>query len=218
MSKYDYYNPNPYSVHQKIVHSIGKNKKVLDVGCSEGLLSKRIYQNNCTVVGIELDTEAALKAKSFCNEVIIGDVESVDLNLEYLNYFDVIVFADILEHLKDPLEVLKTFKNYLTDEGYIIISVPNIANWKIRLQLLFGNFEYSEYGILDNSHLRFFNEKSVRKLVNDAGFEISVFDLSVGDVNKFSKIFHSIGIIRPNLLAFQFLIIAKTRKKQEILL
>jgi O-antigen biosynthesis protein len=186
------------------------------VGCSEGLLSKRMYQNNCTVVGIELETEAALKAKNFCKEVIIGDVESVNLNREYLNYFDVIVFADILEHLEDPLEVLKTFKNYLNDEGHIIISVPNIANWKIRFQLLFGNFEYSEYGILDNSHLRFFNEKSVRKLINDAGFEISVFDLSVGDVNKFPKLFHSIGMIKPNLLAFQFLIVAAKKVKLTI--
>jgi O-antigen biosynthesis protein len=216
MSKYDYYNTNPYSVHKKIIHWIGKNKKVLDVGCSEGLLSKRMYQNNCTVVGIELETEAALKAKNFCKEVIIGDVESVNLNREYLNYFDVIVFADILEHLEDPLEVLKTFKNYLNDEGHIIISVPNIANWKIRFQLLFGNFEYSEYGILDNSHLRFFNEKSVRKLINDAGFEISVFDLSVGDVNKFPKLFHSIGMIKPNLLAFQFLIVAAKKVKLTI--
>ena len=206
MSKYDYYNPNPYSVHQKIIQSIGKNKHVLDVGCSEGLLSKRMK-----IVGIELDFDAASKAKSFCKEVIIGDVESIDLKPEYLNYFDVIVFADILEHLKDPLEVLKTFKNYLNDEGYIIVSVPNIANWKIRLQLLFGNFEYSAYGILDSGHLRFFNEKSARKLVNDAGFEISVFDLSVGDVNKFSKIFYSLGKIRPNLLAFQFLIIARKK-------
>ena len=216
MSKYDYYNSNPYSVHQKIISCIGKNKQILDVGCSEGLLSERMYQNNCAVVGIELDTEAALKAKSFCKEVVIGDVESVDLNPEYLNYFDVIVFADILEHLKDPLEVLKTFKNYLNDKGCIIVSVPNIANWKIRLQLLFGNFEYKEYGILDSGHLRFFNEKGIKSLVKDAGFEISVFDLSVGDLNKFSKIFHSIGMIRPNLFAFQFLIIA--RKSQVNLL
>ncbi len=127
MSKYDYYNPNPYSVHQKIIHYIGKNKKVLMLVVLKVLLSKRMNQNNCTVVGIELDNEAALKAKSFCQEVIIGDVESITLNPEYLNYFDVIVFADILEHLKDPLDVLKTFKNYLNDDGYIIISVPNIC-------------------------------------------------------------------------------------------
>lgn len=64
---------------------------------------------------------------------------------------------------------------------------------------------------IDSGHLRFFNEKNAKKLVNDAGFEISEFDLSVGDVNKFSKMFYSIGMIRPNLLAFQFLIIAQKK-------
>jgi 2-polyprenyl-3-methyl-5-hydroxy-6-metoxy-1,4-benzoquinol methylase len=211
MSKYDYFNSNSFSVHQKIIDFVGKNKKVLDVGCSEGLLSKRMNQNNCKIVGIELDNEAALKAESFCQELISGDVESVSLNSQYINYFDVIIFADILEHLKNPLEVLKTFKDYLNDEGCIIISVPNIANWKIRFQLLFGNFEYHEYGILDSGHLRFFNQKSIIKMVSDAGFNISTFDMTVGDINKFSKIFHSIGMFWPNLLAFQFLIIAKKK-------
>jgi 2-polyprenyl-3-methyl-5-hydroxy-6-metoxy-1,4-benzoquinol methylase len=209
MSKYDYFNPNSFSVHQKIIDFVGKNKKVLDVGCSEGLLSERMNQNNCKIVGIELDNESALKAENFCQELIIGDVEIVSLGPQYINYFDVIIFADILEHLKNPLEVLKTFKDYLNDDGYIIISVPNIANWKIRFQLLFGNFEYDEYGILDSGHLRFFNQKSIKKMVNDAGFNISMFDITVGDINKFSKIFHSVGMFLPNLLAFQFLIIAK---------
>jgi len=209
MSKYDSYNENLFSVHQKIIHFIGQNKKVLDVGCSEGILSKRLKQNGCDVVGIEIDQEAAQKAESFCDELILGDVESIHLNKDYENYFDIIIFADILEHLKDPLEVLKRFKNYLNDDGYIIISIPNIANWKMRLQLLFGHFDYREYGILDNGHLRFFNENSSKKMIKDAGFVISEFDLTVGDIHRFSKMFHSIGIIWPNLLAFQFLIIAR---------
>jgi hypothetical protein len=69
--------------------------------------------------------------------------------------------------------------------------------------------EYNEYGILNSGHLRFFNENSAKKLVNDAVFQISEFDLTVGNVSKFSKIFHSIGMIWPNLLAFQFFIIAR---------
>jgi len=213
MSKYDSYNENPFSVHQKIINLIGQDKKVLDVGCSEGTLSKKMFQNNCEVVGIELDTEAAQNAKNYCRELIIDDVESVNLKEVYENYFDIIVFADVLEHLKEPLDILNKFKKYLKDDGCIIISIPNISNWKIRLQLLFGRFEYQEYGILDNGHIRFFNEKSAKKIVDDAGFEIFKFDIAVGDVKKFSKVFHTIGMLWPNLLAFQFLIIAK--KKNE---
>jgi 2-polyprenyl-3-methyl-5-hydroxy-6-metoxy-1,4-benzoquinol methylase len=171
-------------------------------------------QNNCIIFGIEMDMEAAQKAKSYCQELIVGDVESIHLNKEYENYFDIIIFADILEHLKEPLAVLTRFKEYLSDDGFIIISIPNIANWKIRLQLLIGNFEYNEYGILDEGHLKFFNEKSAKKLISDAEFEIFDFDITVGDIRYFAKFFNSIGKIWPNLLAFQFILIA--RKKLEV--
>jgi O-antigen biosynthesis protein len=212
LSKYDYFNTNSCSVHQKIIHFIGQDKKVLDVGCSEGILSKKMNENNCQVVGIELDFEAAKIAECSCQELIIGDVELIQLNPKYENYFDVIIFADILEHLRDPLDVLERFKKYLNDDGYIIISLPNFVNWRIRLQMLFGNFKYDEFGILDIGHLRFFTEKSAKRMVKDAGLKITKFDLTVGDLKTFPKIFHTIGMIWPNLMAFQFLIIAKKDK------
>ena len=95
------------------------------------------------------------------------------------------------------------------DNGYIIISLPNIANWRIRFSLLMGNFDYESYGILDEGHLRFFTEKSAKKLLSDAGLKIFEFDITVGDVDKFANLFHWIGVLWPNFLAFQFLIIAK---------
>jgi O-antigen biosynthesis protein len=185
MSKYDYFNTNPQSVHRKIIHFVGHNKVVLDVGCSEGLLSKKMKENDCSVVGIEQDKEAAEIAKEYCQDLIIGDVETIELNTKYENYFDTLIFADILEHLKEPSDVLERFKKYLKDDGCLIISIPNISNWKIRLQMLLGNFEYNEYGILDNGHIRFFNEKSTKKMINNAGYKISKFDLTVGDVKRF---------------------------------
>jgi O-antigen biosynthesis protein len=213
MSKYDFLNTNPYSVHQKIIHFVGQNKNVLDVGCSEGLLSKKMKENNCSLVGIEQDKDAAGIAEEYCQDLILGDVESIELDSKYENYFDILIFADILEHLKEPSDVLERFKKYLKDDGCLIISLPNISNWKIRLQMLLGKFEYNEYGILDNGHIRFFNEKSVKKMIYNAGYEIIKFDLTVGDVKRFSNIFHSIGMIRPNLFAFQFLIIGKKKSR-----
>jgi len=209
MSKYNYFNSNPYSVHLNIINTVGLNKKVLDVGCSEGTLSKKMKENNCTVVGIELNKEAAKIAEKFCYELLIGDVESVQLNTKYEKYFDVILFADILEHLREPYEVLVRFKKYLKDDGIIIISVPNIANWRKRFQLLFGKFDYQEYGILDSSHIKFFTEKSAKKIIIDAGYELIEFDMTVGDLNRFPGLFHSIGMLWPNLFAFQFFIIAE---------
>lgn len=209
MTKYNALNLNPFSVHQKIVHLVGRKKKVLDVGCSVGVLAKEMSNNNCKVVGIELDEKSIKKAQKYCVEIICGDVESIELKSQYDNYFDFIIFADVLEHLVEPSKVLKRFTKYLKKDGYVIISLPNVANWKIRFKLLFGNFDYEDHGLLDESHIRFFTEKNAKKLIYDAGLEISEFDVTVGDVNKFASILHSIGFLWPNLMAYQFLIMAK---------
>lgn len=209
MSKYNNLNKCPYSVHQRIIDSVGQNKNILDVGCSEGTLSKKMKENDCTVIGMELDEEAAKTARKFCKEVLIGDVESIKMSSDYEKYFDIIIFADILEHLREPSEILVRFSKYLKDDGLIIISVPNIANWRKRFQLLFGKFDYQEYGILDNSHIKFFTEKSTKNMIMESGYEIVQFDLTVGDINVFPRLFHSIGMVWPNLLAFQFFVIAE---------
>ncbi|MGB9978575.1 class I SAM-dependent methyltransferase [Methanobacterium sp.] len=212
MSKYNTFNTNSFSVHQKIVQSIGKEKKVLDVGCAEGNLSEKMNINECEVIGIELDKNAAKKAQKYCKKVFIGDVEEIELKDEFLNYFDFIIFADILEHLKYPMNVLKEFMKYLKDDGRIIVSLPNIANWRIRFKLLMGNLDYESQGILDEGHLRFFTEKNAKKLLRDSGLKISKFDITVGDVKRFASFFHFIGMLWPNFLAFQFLIIAEKKK------
>ncbi len=209
MSKYNTLNKNPCSVHQKIVQFVGKQKTVLDVGCAGGYLSDKLCKNKNHVIGIELDEKSSQEARKYCKEVIIGDIESIELKDKYINYFDFIIFADVLEHLKDPSEVLNRFSKYLINNGYIIISVPNIANWRIRLKLLMGNFDYERYGILDEGHLRFFTEKTARKLIKNARLEIYKFDVTVGDINRLAEQFHSFGLMWPNLLAYQFLIITK---------
>lgn len=208
MSKYEF-NPDPFSMHTKVVQLTKNSQNVLDVGCADGYLSEKILSNECEVVGIEIDLKAAKNAKKYCKEVICGDAEFIELSEEYKKYFSVIVFADILEHLKDPLAVLKRYKKYLKDDGYIIVSLPNISNWRMRFKFLFGNFEYEDKGLLDEGHLRFFNEKSAKKLLTDAGYVICKFDLTVGDIPKFPEIFHFIGKIWPNFLAYQFFIVAK---------
>jgi 2-polyprenyl-3-methyl-5-hydroxy-6-metoxy-1,4-benzoquinol methylase len=209
MGKYNFFNSNSYSMHTQIVKFVDYKKKVLDVGCAEGNLAEVLAANESEIIGIEIDQIAAKKAQKFCNKVIIGDIESIELSTVYDNYFDYILFADVLEHLKDPLIVLQRFKKYLNKDGYILVSLPNISNWRMRLKILFGNFEYEDRGILDNGHIRFFNEKSAKKLIKNAGFEIIKFELTVGDLPLGSKFFHFIGTLWPNLMAYQFLIIAK---------
>ena len=151
---------------------------MVEFGCSSGFMSE-ILKNEfgCEVVGIELDPEDAKEAKAFCKEVIVGDIEKFEwCDRLPAGFFDVAIFADILEHLKDPVTVLQRVKPFLKEEGYILVSVPNIANIAIRLELLLGSLEPEELGILDRTHLRHFTRKSLIQMIEGAGFSIHSVD------------------------------------------
>jgi len=210
MTKYNILNQDTYNSHMKILSYIDNGKKVLDVGCSTGKLAKKIQEKNCEVVGIEIDTESAQLADKYCEEVIIGNIENIK-KIDYpKKYFDYIIFGDILEHLKYPEKVIRRLKYHLSDEGVIIVSLPNVANWVIRIKLLFGYFEYKEVGILDKTHLRFYNEKSSKLLLEKNGYTIISFDLVPSKFPFLSRKWdYKISKIKPNLFAIQFLIIAK---------
>lgn len=189
-------------------------QKVLDVGCSVGELGANIKERfGSYVYGIDISPQSVEYAKKRLDKVLIADIEN-DFELDERN-FDVIILADILEHLYDPWNCIKEFKKYLKVGGYFIISVPNVANWHIRLKLLLGNFDYGEAGILDDTHIRFFTFKSIKKLLNNAGLEIRVIDVThniylplLSRLLAFRKFARFITRLNKNLLARQFIIIA----------
>jgi 2-polyprenyl-3-methyl-5-hydroxy-6-metoxy-1,4-benzoquinol methylase len=212
MPNYDFFDPNPYGTHMKVLNLVSKNKRVLEIGCSTGQISRKLSENGCEVVGVELNEESARVAQKYCKKVIVSDVCKIKAT-DYLNYFDFILFMDVLEHLDDPWDVLKKIKVYLKDGGLVVISVPNIANWAIRWNLLFGNFKYGTRGILDKTHLRFFNEKSAKKLLEDAGFEIVKYDIipSIPLVKVRAKFMYLISKLMPNFFAIQFLLVGRIK-------
>ncbi|MBI9072781.1 MAG: class I SAM-dependent methyltransferase [Melioribacteraceae bacterium] len=143
-------------------------KKILDVGCGAGSLAATIKKrNNAEVWGIELIEDAAVKAKKKIDNVLIGKVEEKIDELPD-DYFDIIIFADVLEHLYDPYTVLKKIKTKLKVEGEIVASIPNIGHWSIIKDLLQGEWEYQDWGILDRTHIRFFTKKSLLKMFEGA--------------------------------------------------
>lgn len=212
MLNYDLFNPDPYGVHMMALDIVGKNKRVLEIGCATGQISRRLSENGCEVVGVELDEESARVARRYCKRVIVSDVCKISIK-EYLNYFDFILFMDVLEHLEDPCAMLKKAKDYLKEGGLVVISLPNIANWTIRWNLLLGNFEYTSRGILDRTHLRFFNERGAKKLLEEAGFEIVKYDISpsLPMVRGVAGFMHYISKLRPNLFAIQFLLVTRAK-------
>lgn len=160
--------------HALIAASVGHDKRVLDVGCASGDFAEVLAGHGCRVTGIEIDPEAARRAERYCERVIVGDVEHLDAENELdEGSFDVVVFGDVLEHLKDPLTTLKRLKPALRPDGYVIASIPNVAHGSVRLALLQGRFRYRSLGLLDETHLRFFTRESVEHLFEDAGFLIT---------------------------------------------
>jgi 2-polyprenyl-3-methyl-5-hydroxy-6-metoxy-1,4-benzoquinol methylase len=169
----------PRAAWKMCLDLVEERKVVLDVGCATGYLAWKLKEKGCNVFGLEIDSEMAEEAKLYCDKVVVGNAETTEL--PYKEYFDVILFVDVLEHLRNPLEVLTRFKNYLKKDGYIVISIPNVANWFVRLSLLLGRFNYSATGciILDPGHLRFFTLSTVRDMLRKAGFREIHLDITV---------------------------------------
>lgn len=180
MSKKDVYgyNASESITAQKIFNFVGKNKIVLEVGCASGSQSKVLKeQYKCVITGIEIDPGAAEEAKKYCNEIIVGDIGKVLLDENFTKRkFDIIIFADVLEHLLDPVDVLKRSKQVLSDDGYIVASIPNIVHASVIFEMIHGNFDYRETGLLDDTHVRFFTKKSIYQMFENAGLRITNTD------------------------------------------
>jgi SAM-dependent methyltransferase len=171
-SRYEF-KPFKYSSHYWILNVLRSEKepvKILDVGTAGGYLGKIWRGNGHCVAGIECDAATAEKAREYYDVFEVADIER--FAFPYRQEFDYIVFADVLEHLRDPAAVLRKCIPALKESGKIIISVPNIANWIIRLGLLFGKFDYMDRGILDRTHLRFFTLRSLKQLLSEVSCEV----------------------------------------------
>ena len=162
------------STQARVVRLVGRGKRVLELGCATGYMSRILRDRGCHVVAVELDADAAARAAEFCDRVIIGDLDRINIDRELgESRFDVVVAADVLEHLKDPVRVLRHVRRHLEPGARVVASIPNIAHGSVRLALLTGTFPYTEVGLLDRTHLRFFTAGSLDRLFVDSGFKIT---------------------------------------------
>ncbi|MCU0567004.1 MAG: glycosyltransferase [Oculatellaceae cyanobacterium Prado106] len=166
--------------HKKMLNFIGEQKRVLDFGCATGYLARLLTQRGCQVFGVEISPDAAAIAEQFCEKVSVADLDFTSAAEIFPDEkFDVVVFGDVLEHLRDPWKTLEQVKSILHPDGYVVASIPNIAHGAIRLALMQGQFDYEQQGILDNTHLRFFTRKSVEDLFESTGYLINSFDRTI---------------------------------------
>ena len=203
------------NVHQKILKIVGSSLKILDVGCSNGYLSRLLKEKGNIVYGIEINEKAAEIAKGILDGLIVGNIEEIDLPWPEM-LFDVIICADVLEHLFDPGRVLVKLKKHLKDDGILICSIPNIAYYGVRKALLLGRFDYQDAGTLDRGHIRFFTLAAAERMFRETGYGVLNVDCSLYLPPFLSKprMIHNLFYRLSkkcfrNLLGYQFLFVVQ---------
>ena len=145
-----------------------------------GFFAERLTQANNRVVGVDILPQ--IKQRDSLLEYYQADLDQgLNSVIEQIDNrkFDKVLLQDVLEHLRYPESVLKDCTRVLKPNGQVVVSVPNIANITVRLSLLFGKFEYTDRGILDKTHLRFFTQKTARRMLEECGYEIQHSLMSV---------------------------------------
>lgn len=226
-SPYKYtFDPAGDTTAARVLRNVGQGKYILELGCAYGVMTKAFVEHGHNrVFGIEYDAASAESAKPYCEELVVGDLEKMDLaNVLGDRRFDVIVAADVLEHLRNPEAQLLELKKFLKPEGYIVLSIPNVAHNGVIAELLNEDFRYRETGLLDSSHLRFWGAQGMKRLLKKTGFavmsaEASRLDADLSEFadswNKLPDWIQEVLRDRQNGNAYQFVVTAKTSENSE---
>lgn len=203
------------SVNQDVLRLVPAGaRRVLDLGCGTGALGAALGARAARhVTGVTCDPEEAARARERLDAVLVADLEAktrLDLPSDGRR-FDLVILSHVLEHLRDPERVLRGAGALLEEGGTVLVAVPNILFWRQRLELGLGRFRYTEGGILDWTHLRFFDVRSARALVPAAGFRLTRFE-GCGHLPGSRLLGRSLGARLdraalgrwPGLLAWQF--------------
>lgn len=176
-------NLSPYAQHQfpaqgdndSFSHVFGfvpDGSRVLDIGCSTGNLGLALEERkSCSVVGVDINESDISVAKERGLNAHVLDA-TVEGSLDDFGSFDVIVFADVLEHLNDPRQMLRNVRRSLSPAGVVLYSIPNMSHLSVRLDLMSGVFPYTETGLLDNTHVHFYDRAEVEAIFADSGYRI----------------------------------------------
>jgi predicted TPR repeat methyltransferase len=194
---------------------------LLDLGAAGGELGSAVREHFDRTIGFEYNVDCVGDLQGRFDAVAIADLERVR---ELPRGVDVVVLADVLEHLRSPARALGLVRDALAENGHVFISVPNIANVTVRLGLLFGIFEYRDRGILDHTHLRFYTVRTIRREVENAGFRIEEVQgssvpirLIVGWMPEFvlrfgERILTLLTRVWRGLFAYQVILVAVKKK------
>lgn len=173
----------PNDAHGISLQLVGKNKKVLELGAASGHVTQALKALNNTVTAVERDGRFKDRLVELADEVVITDLDWLDLREKLAGQkFDVVLAGDVLEHCSRPELVLLQLHELLKNNGYVVISLPNIAHGDVRLSLLTGSFDYRDTGLLDRTHLRFFTRSSIETFLTNNHFNVDEIFASTASI------------------------------------
>ena len=212
--KYTELGLNPDESHALVLQQVAGAPRVLEIGCATGYMSQELMARGSAVVAVEVNEQAAAIARARGIDVRVGSLEDA-LRPAEIGSFDCVTFADVLEHVATPDTFLRNALTYLRPGGHVVVSIPNVAHWSVRFQLLRGNFDYTRTGLLDDTHLRLFTAASVERLLAEAGLHVVDRRYTIGlscygKVNhpdlwwQRQKVLRTLARRWPGMFAFQF--------------
>lgn len=175
----DYHALNENNIDRIQLDMVPAGVRLLEIGCATGVMSAYLAEEKgCRVTGVEPDERMAAVARGNCAAVITGPIDGTDAQntldraVAADGPFQAVFMSQVIEHIAEPGAVLVRLRDWLAADGDLIVSTCNIAHWRCRLDLLRGRWEYTDYGIMDRTHLRFFTIPGFRRLLADTGYRI----------------------------------------------
>lgn len=190
--------------HRYLLQHIPAHSTVLELGPASGYMTKIMAGRGCLVDAIELNAQDAQKAAPYCRKIFVGSVEDEEIFSSLTGPYQIALMADVLEHLRRPESVLNRVRKLLAPGGSALVSLPNVVYWRMRLEYLRGRFDYTDMGILDRTHLRFFTLKTAVAMFEACGFRVETIACPTPIDASFRKTKQWLRKISPSLFAFNF--------------
>jgi methionine biosynthesis protein MetW len=204
----------------RIVNLITPGSRVLEVGCGSGTIIGFLAQElHCQTLAVEPNAMMAAETRALGIEVIQATIDDPQAQrlLREREPYDAIIFADVLEHLRDPWAILTNVRAWLSSDGRVITSVPNVAHWSMRWSLLRGHWDYTDGYLMDRTHLRWFTQRTLRQMFVDCGYRVVDFQVRwaafPGDrvwqrIPGRTRLYSGLARYWPGLFGYQFVVSA----------
>ncbi|MBX9938537.1 MAG: class I SAM-dependent methyltransferase [Candidatus Obscuribacterales bacterium] len=196
------------SHYGRLLHRVGKSKRVLELGSSTGYLTQAMQERfGCRVTGVEIDPDAAQKARDKGLDVRVLDLDFADLSVEFAGEkFEAVLLADVLEHLRDPAATLGQISKILAPGGKIVASIPHAGHGDIKMALLTGRLPFRPMGLLDHTHVKFFTRSLVEDLFIKSGYRIDEIERNRWNTSSTEVSFAAANALPENLAELKTLL------------